>query len=72
LDLSDEGGGYLRLTAEDAVGAARILTCPRDLPVHTEGWARITEHAAAVRVAWERAGMARLLIDAVPGRGTTA
>lgn len=62
--------GFLTLTSEEAVEAARILGEPRVLPVHTDGWAHFTEDSAALAAAFARAGLAELLLDSAPGRRT--
>lgn len=62
--------GFLTLTSEEAADAARILGLPRVLPAHTDGWAHFTQNGASFRTAFERAGIADLLIDAVPGQPT--
>ncbi|SIR70126.1 MBL fold metallo-hydrolase [Williamsia sterculiae] len=62
--------GFLTLTSDEAAEAARLLAADRVLAVHTDGWAHFTEDATAVRTAFERVGIERLLIDATPGRRT--
>jgi L-ascorbate metabolism protein UlaG (beta-lactamase superfamily) len=62
--------GYLTLTSAEAVEAARILGNPQVLPAHTEGWAHFTETAADYAAAFDREGLAGLLLDSTPGRRT--
>lgn len=64
--------GYLTLTSDEAVEAARILGSPPVLPVHTDGWAHFTQDGASLRAAFRAAGLGRLLIDAVPGKAVIA
>ncbi|WP_295119591.1 MBL fold metallo-hydrolase [uncultured Leifsonia sp.] len=58
--------GFLTLTNEQAVDAARILGYPLVLPVHTDGWAHFTQDGESLRAAFEEAGLARLLLRADP------
>lgn len=62
--------GFLTLTSAEAAEAAQLLGRPRVLPVHTDGWAHFTEDSAAFRAAFERAGIAGLLVEATPGSRT--
>jgi L-ascorbate metabolism protein UlaG (beta-lactamase superfamily) len=59
--------GFLTLTSEQAVAAARILGRPRVLAAHTDGWAHFTEGADAFTAAFARAGLDDLLVDSTPG-----
>jgi len=59
--------GYLTLTSDEAVEAARILGTPRILPVHTDGWAHFTQDGASFREAFAAAGLGDLLLLATPG-----
>lgn len=63
--------GYLTLTSEQAAEAAEILGRPRVLPVHTDGWAHFTQNGQTLRTAFAKAGLAELLLPAVPGRPVT-
>lgn len=58
---------FLTLTSEQAVAAARILGKPRILPVHTDGWAHFTQNGETLQAAFESAGLADLLLPAIPG-----
>lgn len=60
--------GFLTLTSEDAVKAARILGEPRVLPVHTDGWAHFTQDGSRLRAAFASAGLDHLIVDAPVGR----
>jgi L-ascorbate metabolism protein UlaG (beta-lactamase superfamily) len=63
--------GYLTLTSEEAVKAAELLSWPRVLPVHTDGWAHFTQNGSSFREAFASAGRAALLVDAAPGETVT-
>jgi len=51
------GEANLTLDAEAMVAATRILDARAVVPVHVEGWGHFTEGTAAVREAFERAGL---------------
>lgn len=48
---------YVTLTSDQVVDAARILDARAVIPIHTEGWAPLTESPAAIVAAFERAGL---------------
>jgi len=59
--------GYLTLTSDEAVEAARVLGAPLVLPVHTDGWAHFTQDGASFRAAFAAAGLGAVLLPATPG-----
>jgi L-ascorbate metabolism protein UlaG (beta-lactamase superfamily) len=63
--------GYLTLTSQEAVEAARILGAPPVLPVHTDGWAHFTQDGASFRAAFAATGLDSLLLPAIPGQAAT-
>jgi L-ascorbate metabolism protein UlaG (beta-lactamase superfamily) len=63
--------GFLTLTSDQAAEAAVVLGSPRVLPAHTDGWAHFTEDSTTFIRAFQRAGIADLLIDGTPGTSTT-
>jgi L-ascorbate metabolism protein UlaG (beta-lactamase superfamily) len=63
--------GYLTLTSQEAVEAARILGAPPVLPLHTDGWAHFTQDGASFRAAFAAAGLDSLLLPAIPGQAAT-
>ncbi|HTU75341.1 MAG TPA: MBL fold metallo-hydrolase [Trebonia sp.] len=60
--------GYLTLTSEEAVEAARILGTPPVLPVHTDGWEHFTQDGASLRAAFSAAGLDSLLLPVTLGQ----
>jgi L-ascorbate metabolism protein UlaG (beta-lactamase superfamily) len=60
-------GGYLTLTSELAVAAARSLGSPAVVPLHFEGWAHFTQGASDLRRAFADAGLVPLLHLLEPG-----
>lgn len=59
--------GYITLSNEAVIEAARILGQPRILAVHTDGWAHFTQDQRSLRTAFAVAGLADLLLPHVPG-----
>lgn len=63
-------GGYLTLTSQDVVEAARILEARTVVPVHFEGWAHFTQGPETLVTAFEESGLAGLLRLPVAGEPT--
>ena len=59
--------GYLTLTSDEAVEAARVLGAPLVLPVHTDGWAHFTQDGASFRAAFAAADLGAVLLPSTPG-----
>ena len=50
---------------------AELLSWPRVLPVHTDGWAHFTQNGDSFRAAFSAADLEDLLVPATPGQTVT-
>ena len=63
--------GYPTLTGDDAAQAAQIVDAGMVIPVHTEGWAHVTDGIRDLRAAFARHGMIDRLRILTPGQTAT-